>query len=214
MRALLYKQFHLVCHPMTLVFCLFGAMLLIPNYPYTVAFFYVTLGIFFTFMNIREQRDMYYAAVLPIRKRDTVKASVLFIAMIELASLVIAVPFAVLSVHINPNGGNIVGMDPNVTLFGAALLLYALFNAIFLCEFYRTAYKVGMSYLKAVIPMAIGMMVCEALVHFPGMAWLDAVDAAGQMKQLPILLLGLVVYVVGLLLTYRCAAGRYEKVDL
>ena len=81
MRALLYKQFRLVCHPMTLVFCLFGAMLLIPNYPYTVAFFYVTLGIFFTFMNIREQRDMYYAAVLPIRKRDTVKASVLFIAL-------------------------------------------------------------------------------------------------------------------------------------
>ena len=58
MQALLYKQFRLVCHPMTLVFCLFGAMLLIPNYPYTVAFFYVTLGIFFTFMNLREQRDM------------------------------------------------------------------------------------------------------------------------------------------------------------
>lgn len=214
MRALLYKQFRLVCHPMTLVFCLFGAMLLIPSYPYTVAFFYVTLGIFFTFMNIREQRDLYYAAILPIRKRSAVKASVLFVAIIELSSLVIAVPFAVLSVRSNPEGGNIVGMDPNVALFGAALLLYALFNAIFLCEFYKTAYKVGASYLKAVIPMAIGMMVCEALVHFPGMAWLDAVDSAGQWRQLPVLLLGLAVYVTGLLLTCRCAAGRYEKVDL
>ena len=214
MKALLYKQFRLVCHPMTLMFCLFGAMLMIPSYPYTVVFFYVTLGIFFTFTNIREQRDIYYAALLPIRKRDTVKASVLFIAIIELTSLVIAIPFAVLSVHINPKGGNIVGLDPNVALFGAGLLLFALFNAIFLCAFYKTAYKVGISYLKAVIPMSLGMIVCEALVHFPGMAWLDAVDRESQMKQLPILIIGIVVYAVGLLFTYRCAAKRDEKVDL
>ena len=51
MKTLLYKQLRLVCHPMTPVFCLFGAMLLIPNYPYSVTFFYVTLGLFFTFLN-------------------------------------------------------------------------------------------------------------------------------------------------------------------
>ena len=214
MKALLYKQFRLVCHPMALVFCLFGVMLMIPSYPYTVAFFYVTLGIFFTFMNVREQRDIYYAALLPIRKRDTVKASVVFVAIIELLSLVLAIPFAVWSAHANPKGGNIVGMDPNVALFGAVLLLFALFNAIFLCSFYKTAYKVGISYLKAVIPMSLGMVVCEAMVHFPGMGWLDAVDRTSQVKQMPILAVGIAVYAVSLLLTYRCAADRYEKVDL
>ena len=55
MKTLLYKQLRLVCHPMTPVFCLSGAMLLIPNYPYSVIFFYVTLGLFFTFLNMREQ---------------------------------------------------------------------------------------------------------------------------------------------------------------
>ena len=53
MNALLYKQLRLVCHPMTPVFCLFGVMVLIPNYPYTVIFFYVMLGLFFTFGNRR-----------------------------------------------------------------------------------------------------------------------------------------------------------------
>ena len=76
MKTLLYKQLRLVCHPMTPVFCLFGAMLLIPNYPYSVTFFYVTLGLFFTFLNMREQKDIYYSALLPIRKRDTVRAAV------------------------------------------------------------------------------------------------------------------------------------------
>ena len=56
MKTLLYKQLRLVCHPMTPVFCLFGFMVIIPNYPYTVIFFYVMLGLFFTFLNMREQK--------------------------------------------------------------------------------------------------------------------------------------------------------------
>lgn len=69
---------------MTLVFCLFGVMLLIPAYPYTVMWFYVMLGLFFSFLNGREQKDVYYSALLPIRKRDTVKANCLFVGLIEL----------------------------------------------------------------------------------------------------------------------------------
>ena len=84
MKTLLYKQLRLVCQPMTLVFCLFGVMLLIPAYPYTVMWFYVMLGLFFSFLNGREQKDVYYSALLPIRKRDTVKANCLFVGLIEL----------------------------------------------------------------------------------------------------------------------------------
>ena len=42
------KDLRLAAHPMMYVFALFGVMLLIPNYPYTVVFFYGLLGIFFT----------------------------------------------------------------------------------------------------------------------------------------------------------------------
>ncbi len=66
MKALLYKQLRLVCHPMTPVFCLFGIMVIIHHYPYTVIFFYVTLGLFFSFLNMREQKDLYYTALLPV----------------------------------------------------------------------------------------------------------------------------------------------------
>lgn len=112
MTALLYKQLRLVCHPMTPVFCLFGVMVLIPNYPYTVIFFYVTLGLFFTFLNMREQKDIYYSALLPVPKRDTVKAGCLFTVLIELLSLVLLAPFAALAVHLQPGKDNLVGLDP------------------------------------------------------------------------------------------------------
>lgn len=214
MGALLYKQFRLVCHPMTWVFAFFGVMLLIPAYPYTVVFFYVTLGLFFSFMQGREQRDTDFSALLPVRKRDTVTAATCFCAIVECAALVIAVPFAMIGAKINPHGGNPVGLDGNVALFAAALLIFAVFNGVFLPTFYRTGYKVGTAYLKAMLPTAVVMLLCEALPHFPALQWLNDTSATGNLQQLPLLLGALAIYFAVLPLTTRVAAKRYEKVDL
>ena len=214
MNALLYKQLRLVCHPMTPVFCLFGVMVLIPNYPYTVIFFYVMLGLFFTFLNVREQKDIYYSAILPVPKRDTVKAGCVLVALVELLSLAVLVPCALLAVRLQPGKDNLVGMDPNLALFAVGFLLYAVFNAVFLTSFYRSGYKVGVAFIKALIPVTLLMIVCEALPHFPGLGWLDDLDAATQLRLLPALAISIVVYGLGLLLTFRKAAALYEKVDL
>ena len=214
MKTLLYKQLRLVCHPMTPLFCLFGVMVLIPNYPYTVIFFYVTLGLFFTFLNMREQKDIYYSALLPVPKRDTVKAGCLFVTLTELASLVLLALFSVLAVHLQPGKDNLVGLDPNITLLAAGLLIYAVFNAVFLPSFYANGYKVGTAYLKAVLPTAAVMAVCEALPHFPRLTWLDELDPAAQLRQLPLLVGGILIYAGGMALTLRASEKVYEKVDL
>lgn len=214
MKALLYKQFRLVCHPMTLIFCLFGIMVLIPNYPYTVIFFYVMLGLFFTFLNIREQKDIYYSALLPVPKRDTVKAGCAFVVIIEVLSLVVLIPCSLLAVHLQPGKDNLVGLDPNLALLAAGFLLYAVFNAVFLPSFYANGYKVGIAFLKAVIPTTLVMMVLEALPHFPALTWLDDLDAATQVRLLPYFVAAVLLYGIGTVLTFRRAAAQYEKVDL
>ena len=168
MKTLLYKQLRLVCHPMTPIFCLFGIMVIIPNYPYTVIFFYVMLGLFFTFLNMREQKDLYYTALLPVPKRDAVKAGCLFTALVELTSLVLLAPCCLLAARLQPGKDNLVGLDPNLALLAAGFLLYALFNAVFLPSFYKNGYKVGVAFVKATIPMALLMLVMEALPHIPG----------------------------------------------
>ena len=101
------KDLRLAAHPMMYVFALFGVMLIIPNYPYTVVFFYGLLGIFFTFLNGRENKDVYYCAVLPVTKRDQVRARAWLVVAVELAELVIAIPFAFLSARINHNGTDV-----------------------------------------------------------------------------------------------------------
>lgn len=214
MKALLYKEFRLVCHPMTPIFCLFGVMVLIPNYPYTVIFFYVMLGLFFTFLNIREQKDIYYSALLPVPKRDTVKAGCAFVVIIQVLSLVVLIPCSLLAAHLQPGKDNLVGLDPNAALLTAGFLLYAVFNAVFLPSFYANGYKVGIAFLKAVIPTTLVMMVLEALPHFSALTWLDDMDAATQVRLLPYFVAAVLLYGIGTVLTFRRAAAQYEKVDL
>lgn len=214
MKTLLYKQLRLACHPMTPVFCLSGIMLLIPNYPYSVAFFYVTLGLFFTFLNMREQKDIYYSALLPLRKRDTVRAAVAFTVLVELLSVVITALFCLLSAKLQPGKDNAVGMDANLMLLGAGFVLYGVFNLVFFVCLYRSGYKVGAAYLKANLALWPMMLLAEALPHFPPLMWLNRVDTQANLRQIPILLFGMAVFAVLTMLAYRRSAGLYERVDL
>ena len=214
MKTLLYKQLRLVCHPMTPIFCLFGIMVIIPNYPYTVIFCYLMLGLFFTFLNMREQKDLYYTALLPVPKRDAVKAGCLFTMLIELLSLAVLVPCALLAAHLQPGKDNLVGLDPNAALLTAGFLLYAVFNAVFLPSFYNNGYKVGVAIVKAVIPTTVLMLVLEALPHIPGLMWVDDLSAATQLRLLPALIVSVLIYAGSMLLTFRASAVAYEEVDM
>lgn len=215
MKALFYKQMKLVAHPMTYAFLLCGGMVLIPSYPYTVSFFYVTMGIFFMFQNAREQRDADFSALLPVRKRDTVTASVLFVVCLQTASIAITAPFCLLSASLaatrpNPDGsiGNLAGMDANAALLGMGFLLYAVFNTVFLPAFYRNGYRVGKAFLKASIAVFLLVGADVLLPHlFP---WLDGQDP----KQLWLTGAGAGIYFIATFLAYRRSVRLYEQVDL
>ena len=106
------------------------------------------------------------------------------------------------------------GLDPNLALLAAGFLIYTLFNIVFLPSFYKNGYKVGVAYIKATISMALLMLVLEALPHIPALSWLDDMDAATQLRLIPMLAVSIVVYIVGMLLTFRMSAAAYEKVDM
>ena len=89
-----------------------------------------------------------------------------------------------------------------------------MFNAVFLPSFYANGYKVGIAFLKAVIPTTLVMMVLEALPHLPGLMWLNDTSGAGNLRQLPLLVVCGILYGVLTLAAYRRGAALYEKVDL
>ena len=99
-------------------------------------------------------------------------------------------------------------------LLAAGFLLYAVFTAVFLPSFYANGYKVGVAFVKAIIPTTLAMIVFEALPHVPGLMWLDDMDAATQVRLLPYFVAAVLLYGIGTVLTFRRAAAQYEKVDL
>ena len=185
-KYLIKKEFLLSAHPMTYVFMFFGVMLLVPSYPYYITFFYVTLGLFFSFMNGRENRDLYFDAILPVSKKDTVRAKTAFVWIVEIIAVVFSVPFALITQKINPNGSNLAGIEANVAFYGLSLIMLAVFNAVFLCSFFKTAYKVGKSFLFACIPTAVFIAAAAAADHMPVIG--DFLEGkGGQLVQLPVL---------------------------
>ena len=216
MKALLYGEWELALRPTHFIFLLCALVLLIPSYPYYVAFYYTTLGIFFIFLTGRETRDIEFTVLLPIRKRDCVYARFFTVAVIELTQILISVPFALLSIRINPVGGNQAGMDLSVGFYGLIFLLYTIFNLCFVVPFYKTGYKAGRYFLLASLLMFGFMGMAEALLHLiPGAAAIfDSSAAKVQGRQLPLLLAGIAIYTASAILGARRAAKLFEKVDL
>lgn len=217
MKALLYKELKLALHPTTYLFMAIGAMLMIPSYPYYVAFFYTCLGVFFIFLTARENKDIFYTASLPVRKSDVVKSRVITVAIIELLQLAIGIPFAIIGIHINPNAaGNMAGIEANAAFFGLVLMMYGLFNAIYLPLFYKNAVKVGIPLIFAIIAVTIYVVAVELAVQMVPFlkTHLDTTDPAMAIYQIPILVAGILIFGVALWLTYRRSAANFEKVDL
>ena len=120
MTKLLKKEFALFTHPTSWMFLAFGAMMLIPGYPMYVPLFWTTLGLFYACLSARENNDLYYTLLLPVRKRDAVRARGLYFALMELLQLLACVPFAILR-YVLKIGPNNAGMDVNLALFGLGL---------------------------------------------------------------------------------------------
>lgn len=141
MKNLVYKEFRLAAHPTNYIFLSFAFMLLIPNYPYLVSFFYTTLGIFFMCLSSRENHDLEYSLNLPVRKRDLVGARILTVCIFELLTIVATIPFAVLRCTVLNTSANQAGLMPSLAFYGIAFLYFGIFNLSFFTAYYKSPEK-------------------------------------------------------------------------
>ena len=215
MLRLLQKEIRLAMHPTAPLFLLLSAMLLIPNYPYSVAFFYTGLAVFFTCMNGREQHDVAYTLLLPVRKRDAVRARMLFVVLLELLQLLLAVPFLALrgALRLGPNAA---GMDANIALLGLALLQYGIFNLVFFGVYYRNVRRVGAAFLwsSAAVFLYIGATELSAHIVPFFRDVLDTPDPLHLGAKLLVLLGGAAAFALLTLLALSRAIRSFERQDL
>lgn len=214
MKNLMRKELVLAMHPASLLFLLLSAMLLIPNYPYYVICFYSCLGAFFICLSGRENRDIEFTALLPVRKTDLVRARIFTVMLMQLAQLVLAVPFALLSSRIS--AGNLVGMDANTAFFGFAFMLYGVFNLVFFRCYYHAPSKVGKAFAWGCTAFTVLMVVFEACAHIVPFVRdrLDTPDPAFLGEKLVTLAVGAALYALLSALALRRAARSFAALDL
>ena len=215
MTKLLKKEFALFTHPTSWMFLAFGAMMLIPGYPMYVPLFWVTLGLFYACLSARENNDLYYTLLLPVRKRDAVRARGLYFALMELLQLLACVPFAVLR-YVLKIGPNPAGMDVNVALFGLGLILLGLFNLLFLPRLYKNPAAVGKPFLVVTVFVFLYILAAEAccftLPFFRDV--LDTPDPQFLGVKLAVFALGAALFVLLSVAGTRRAEKIFEEVDL
>lgn len=215
MGKLLRKEFSLAMHPITPLMLLLAAMVIIPNYPYAVMFFYVSMALFFTCLLGRENNDVVYSLNLPINKKDIVKARFLYTVIIELLQMILMIPFTILSQKINLEG-NQAGMDANLAIFGVGFLVYGMFNLIFFHTYYKNVNHVGIAFAKSSIAMII-YVVFEVVATYaiPFVRdCLDTKDPEFIIYKLIFLAVCFLFFLTATLLTYRNSVRNFEKQDL
>ncbi len=212
---LLRKELTLSIHPTAYLFLGLSSMLLIPNYPYLVAFFYTGLSVFFICLNGRENGDIPFMMLMPVAKRDIVRARFLLVVLLQTAQIVLSVPFALLRQNIMPEG-NTAGMDANLTLLGYAFVLYGGFNLVFFINYYKNVSRVGVSFLLSNIWVVLWIGIaetCTFIVPFVREK-LDTPDSMFLKEKMIVLLGGVLVYVLLTHIAFKRSAVLFEKQDL
>jgi hypothetical protein len=217
MNALLRKEMCLSASILSYLFIGFGFMALLPGYPILCGVFFITFGLFHSFQNAREANDIIFSALLPVAKHDVVKGKFLFSMCIELCGFLVMTILTILRMTVlkdaGPYRGNIL-MNANPFFLGVALLIFVLFNAIFVGGFFRTAYNFSKPFLTYIIVAFLTIGVAESLHHFPGLEALNAFGFDHPVLQISLLLGGALLYTLLTWLSYNKACANFEKIDL
>lgn len=230
MNNLLYKELKLSIHPMVWVFALFGLMIFIPTYPNSVFVIYVMMSFIFLFQGGRENNDTFYSLLLPIKKRDIVKARFISIFLFETLSIVLAAVAGICTYFMGygaygkqiaslTNGAGI-GMAPTPAFFGLVFLSFSIFNAVFLNMHYKKGFKMLLPMLVASVlgflPLLLGE-VLASLFNTPLESLsrlLVVIDSSSLWFQLLSLFIGMDIYACSFVFTFLSCGKRFEKIDL
>ncbi len=134
---------------------LLGALMLIPGWIYLLVFMYFFwISVPQIFAAYNTNADYNFISTLPVRRKDIVTAKALTIFILEAIHILFALLFGLLHNVIYQSSWNLF-FDINLAFFGVGILMYGLFNVVFLPVYFKTAHFFG----KATIYGAIATLI-------------------------------------------------------
>jgi ABC-type Na+ efflux pump permease subunit len=215
MKQLHFKERRLALHPTCWIFLLLSAMVLIPNYPYYVIFFYTGLGIFFTCLTGRENQDVLFTLLLPVSRRQLVAGRMLAAITVEVCQFA-AVAVCMVLRPLTGLGENAAGMEANLAFLGLSLAMLGLWHLVFFPMYYKNVQQVGISFLVSSVVEFLYIVMVETLAHVQPFFrdTLDTQDPRFIQQKLGVFFGGLAIYALLTALAYARSCKAFEKQDL
>lgn len=226
MKALIYKEFKLVMHPICYVFILlFPFTILIPSYPLGVGFIYVLTCYPILFLGAnkgQQSNDLLYSTLLPVRKKDIVMARIITVILMQVTFIALTsalYPFArIINNLVSQSSPNLedyanpgLGLDSYVLLLAVVIIGYAVADLIFFPIYYKKGKSIVMSTLSTILGFVVYIGIFTvALPYIPGLKILNNLHIGIQFGVLAgALVTSLVIHIA----VYKISSKRLEKVD-
>lgn len=232
MYKLLKKELTLSLNPQTIIFSLLVLLIMIPSWPAAIGFIYPISGLIVIFPLAIANHDVEYTALLPIKKGDIVKSKVLFIVFVEIVTILISIPAALIrNLVITPltidaaaasqaaeaaeeavsSISYYESVSPSFITYGTVLLGYAIFNIVLIPQYYKNPYKkiVGpqlISMFAMLIVLGAGSGVQAILYNIGGVAYL--------IGTIVTISLGVILYVLFTIIAEKRGEMRINQIDL
>lgn len=215
--SLINKELRLNVNPWLYAFLAMALLLFIPTWVFFIALAYIFLFFMALGQMDKANGDLTFACSLPIPKSSVVTARTITVVIIEVAELILAGIVSVARYWLYP-GGNLpgMGMNTNLAFFGVMLVMYAVFNVIYLPGSYKRAYRMLWPLAGgSLIAVLIGGFLADLLSLQPTLAGLFN-DRGFEHPAAQILLFatGLVVHAGLTALAWRKAVSNFTKVNL
>ena len=217
MKNLLIKEFRLASSPLSYIFLAGAIMTMIPNYPILVGSFFICFGVFHSFQSSREYNDVLYSTMLPIKKSDFVKAKFIFTVLIQISGFIFCAVLTVVRMTLLSGSvpyANNAMMNATPYYLSFVLLIFTAFNTVFIGNFFKTAYKIGIPFLLFGIAAFLIIGIAETIHHLPGLSFLNAPAGEKLAVGLLILFASVIVYAAATVLSCRKCEKTFEKIDL
>lgn len=217
MKKLLIKEIRLAASPLSFFFIAFSLMAFVPGYPILLSAFFICFGIFHSYQSARENNDILYTVLLPVKKTDAVKAKFCFTVFIQMISFILSFIFSVIRMTALKGSAVYVHnvlMNANQTYLSWTLIIFTLFNFFFLTGFFKTAYKFTRPFLTFCITAFLAVCAAESLHHFPRLRFLNDTAAMQNGKMWLILAAAMLIYIAGTFYACKISIARFETVDM
>lgn len=209
MKNLVYKEMKISIQILFLILpILLSLLFFIPRWIFILVymyFFWITAPQIYS--NYIAQQDQSFSMMLPISKKEYVKSKIYALFIVEGLHFVFGLIFAL--IHNLIYGNFNFFFDINIAFFGVILVLFTLFNVIFLPQYFKTGYFYG----KPIIIAIAATMVYTFIFEFSAFKyqWFRDVFEGPVLTQSIILLISIIITIFSNLLTLKKSVRNYES---